>query len=462
MRLGFFDRENEKARLQKAFTAREGTFCCLYGRWRCGKSRLLQEVLPRKEAVYYVSDEREPTLQRAALAAAVDQRLPGFAEVSYPDWSSLFERWWRDAPAGTVLALDEFPYLVKSSPELPSLLQRLLDQNRSKRTHLVICGSSQRMMQGLVLDASAPLYGRAREVLLIKPLGAAWITKALPVSRPIDVLQAYAAWGGIPRYWELAADYRSTWTAMKELVLDPLGVLHNEPYRLLLDDLRETAQAASILALIGQGCNRVSEIAARLAKPTTSLTRPLQRLLELGFIRREQPFGVAAKSSKKTLYRIDDPFLAFWFRYLEPNRSRLEAGLLQPVLNAIKKDYRHHCGAVWEELARRSVAKLKINGLEWLPAQRWWGAGIDKKLLELDAVAKSVDGENLFVGEIKLSLTQEQLGFAEKGLERKLARLPFAKNYKRIVTGIFIADSAALKKTRSRLLFADAVFGLLK
>ena len=73
LRLGFFNRENEKARLQKVFAAREGISCCLYGRRRCGKSRLLQEVLPRKKAVYYVSDEREPTLQRAALAAAIDQ-----------------------------------------------------------------------------------------------------------------------------------------------------------------------------------------------------------------------------------------------------------------------------------------------------------------------------------------------------------------------------------------------------
>ncbi len=53
-----------------------------------------------------------------------------------------------------------------------------------------------------------------------------------------------------------------------------------------------------------------------------------------------------------------------------------------------------------------------------------------------DAVAKSVDGENLFVGEIKLTLTQKQLDFAEKTLERKLSRLPLTKNYKRIVTGI--------------------------
>jgi hypothetical protein len=45
---------------------------------------------------------------------------------------------------------------------------------------------------------------------------------------------------------------------------DPVGALYEEPTTLLLDDTRDTAQAASLLSLIGQGCHRLSEIAARL------------------------------------------------------------------------------------------------------------------------------------------------------------------------------------------------------
>jgi AAA+ ATPase superfamily predicted ATPase len=404
-----------------------------------------------------VGDEREPPLQRSALAVEISALLPGFDQVDYPDWSSLLQRWWREALPGSILTLDEFPYLVKASPELPSLVQRLFDHNRDRRVHLVICGSSQRMMQGLVLDASAPLYGRAQEILPVRPLEAAWIAKALPFSQAIDQLQAYSIWGGIPRYWELAADYQITWDAVRDLILDPLGVLHSEPRRLLLDDIRETAQVASMLALIGQGCNRLSEIAARLAKPAPSLTRPLQRLLELGFVRREQPFGVLSKNSKKTLYRIDDPFLAFWFRYVEPNRSRLEAGILQSVLDGIVQDYPHHCGAVWEELVRQSVARLPIADLQWLPAQRWWGAGADKKPLELDVVTQSVDGQALFIGEVKLTLQQNQLDAVEKELARKLARLPLVKNYKHVHTGIFVAKQNELQTQPSQLVFADEV-----
>lgn len=441
MRLKFLDREDEKKRISGVLSKREGTFCCLYGRRRCGKSRLLLETLPPKKAVYFVGDEREATLQRDALASAVSVVMPGFDQVTYPDWSSLLSRWWSDAPPGSVLVLDEFPYLAKSGPELPSLLQRLIDQNISRRVHLIICGSSQQMMQGFVLDESAPLYGRAREIIEVRPLGPAWIQRAFGVSTPAKLLEVYSLWGGVPRYWELALDYSTVRDAMEQLVLDPMGVLHAEPRRLLLDDLRETAQAASVLSLIGQGCNRLSEIAGRLGKPATSLARPLARLLELGLVRREQPFGAPQRSGKKTLYKIDDPFLSFWFRFVEPNRSRLEAGMLKAVAADIQGHLSRYRGELWEELVRRSVVRLEIDGIEWGPGQRWWGAGSDKKPMEIDVIAESTDGSALLVGEARLSLGRQSIDRAAGELERKSRSLPMVNRYKKIVCKLFLVES---------------------
>lgn len=440
MRLKFLNRANECSRLTRALGGR-ASFCCLYGRRRCGKSRLLQEVLARKGAVYYAGDEREPSLQRASLSAAMSAAVRGFAEVSYPDWSSLLERWWRDAPVGSILALDEFPYLVAGSRELPSILQKLVDQYQSKRLHLIVAGSSQRMMHGLVLDATAPLYGRAREIIKVGPLGAAWIGKAFGYSRGADLLEAYSIWGGIPHYWELASDYDSTWEAVQNLVLDPLGVLYAEPRRLLLDDVRDTAQAASVLSLIGQGCNRVSEIASRIEKPATSLTRPLSRLLDLGLVRREQPFGVRQRSSKKSLYRIEDPFLAFWFGFVEPNRSRLEAGAVGSVAREIRKQLAKHRGEVWEAVVRIFVPRSLIDGTEWRPAHRWWGAGTDKGRLEIDVVAESVDGRRLLLGDAKAETDARELARLRDQLRLKAARLPFVRNYGTVVERVFAADA---------------------
>src|SRR5688572_16279289 len=291
MRLPFLDRVEERRRLERLLKGRGGALAVLFGRRRCGKSRLLQEVLDRDRSVYYLADERDASLQRASLAREIGRVIPWFASVSYPDWDALFGRWWQEARRGATLVIDEFPAVVAGSREIPSVLQRFVDLRGDRGLHLILCGSSQRMMQGLVLDRSAPLYGRAREILKISPLEAGWIQEALRVGNPAHAVESFAVWGGIPRYWELAADFPTLAAAVEDLVLDPLGVLHREPERLLLDDLREVAQAASILGLIGCGCHRISEVAGRLQKPTTSLSRPLQRLVELELVRRDVPFG---------------------------------------------------------------------------------------------------------------------------------------------------------------------------
>lgn len=459
MRLPFLDRREEMVRLRRLFSRREGALAVIYGRRRCGKSRLLREALPRDRSVYYVADDREASLQRVALAAEIGRLLPGFGDVAYPDWEALFARWWRDARPGMVLALDEFPSLVSSAPEIPSLLQKKVDRPAAG-AHLVLAGSSQRMMQGLVLDRTAPLFGRATEVLRIGPLGAGWAKVALSPRDDRSAVEAFAVWGGVPRYWELAVEFGDLDSAIQRLVLSPLGVLHDEPARLLLDDLRELTQATSILALIGSGCHRLSEIAGRLGRPATSLTRPLARLIDLGLVRRDVPFGATERNTKRTAYRIADPFLRFWFRFVDPNRSRLEARLIEEVAREVTRAFAGHVSGVWEDLVRESVPRSRYFRRDWGPAAPWWGPGIDRSPMEIDVVAESADGGAILVGEAKWS---ERLDWPRDlaELRRKAANLPLAAG-KELRLALWV-KSAARKLGREEGCFTPSkVLGVLR
>jgi AAA+ ATPase superfamily predicted ATPase len=445
MKLPFLDRHEEAARFSRLLDRAEGSLGVVYGRRRCGKSRLLREILPPDRSVYYVGDDREGSLQRASLATEIGRLLPGFDRVTYPDWDALLARWWQEARPGTVLALDEFPSLVAVGRELPSLLQKYLDRETDRGIHLLLSGSSQRMMQGLVLDRTAPLFGRASEILKISPLPAGWIEEALHLRSPERVVEAYAVWGGTPRYWELAGDHPDLPAAIRSLVLSPLGVLFEEPSRLLLDDMRDTTQAASILSLIGQGCHRISEIAARLGKPVTALSRPLQRLQDMDLITRELPFAEAPRGSKRTLYKISDPFLRFWFRFVEINRSRLGAGQTAAVEEEIGQRLGHHVGEVWEELARTSVPLLSLGGRTWGPAGRWWGPGLDRQPLEVDLVAHSADGGSVLIGEVKWAAPRDAERLLVQ-LEDKARRLPVAAG-REVVLALWLKTPVARLST---------------
>jgi len=346
MRLQFLNRQKEIERIEKAIRSDSAELIVVYGRRRLGKTRLLRHVVKQND-VYFMADRSERPLQLQALAAEIDRIVPSFAQADYPTWLALFSTLNSRIQKNLCLVLDEFPYLVQSAPELPSVIQKLVDSPDNKIS-LILCGSSQKMMQGYVLDSSAPLYGRATEIIKIRPLKATWMAKALEL-RGTSAVEAYSVWGGVPRYWELAKRFPDMETAIKALVFDQDGILFDEPFGLLLDDMRGITQSHSLLFLIANGHHRLSKISSRLGKNASGLTRPLANLIELGYVKRELPFGESLKSTKRTLYKLNDPFLSFWYRFVQKNRSLLEQDLVDDVYAEFENAFPLHVGGIWED-----------------------------------------------------------------------------------------------------------------
>ena len=441
--MDFIDREEEQKRFRRFLNLREGALSCVYGRRRIGKSRLIEEVVSgRGDVIVFVAERSEAALQRARLAADISSLIPGFADVAYDNWSVMFNRWQRDAPKGSILVIDELPYLVERSPELPSVLQRIADGLRSTGKKIILCGSSQRMMQGLVLNENEPLYGRAREIVKLEPIRFRWMKQAFPAMSAWERFCLYAVLGGVPRYWETFQGEDDMWAALREQVFSPQGLFHDEPNHVLQDDLQDSVQATSVLSLVGRGVERLVEIAGRLQVPATALGRPIKRLMELGLVTREIPFGSDAKSNKKTLYRISDPFLRFWYSFVLPNYSDASYLSTRAEVKALQPAFRVYLGQAWERLVRDEIQRKPLPGLEmrFRNAARWWGYGLDRNAMEIDIVAESLDGKTLFVGEAKLSLSKTEADRALRDLEAKAKQLPFASKYKRIVSRLFVAQ----------------------
>lgn len=425
----WLNREAELARLRRLAARRDGGLAVLWGRRRVGKTRLLVEWVRREGGIYFVADESSPAIQRRRLAEVIEAHLPGFGQVEYRDWASLLGRFARDAERAGVrgpIVLDELPYLVAASPDLPSILQRFIDHDaKAARLVVAFAGSSQRMMQGLVLEAQAPLYGRAREAFEVPPLAPGWLGKALRLRDPRAIAEAWSTWGGVPRYWELAADFDDRRQAIDALVLQPQGVLHDEPARLLLEELPPAQGLRPILDAIGAGAHKVTEIAGRIGTPVTSLGRSMTRLVELGLVFRDTPFGEPERSTKRSLYRLADPFLRLWFQVVAPHRATLTHAPKARRLSLLDTRSPHLLSESWEEMCRAAVPRLGAAlGVEYGPARRYWaGSGPD-----WDVVAAAANGACL-VGEVKWSTAEPTAASVERAyadLVRKGAP-PFAR-----------------------------------
>lgn len=399
----FINRTEELDRLSRIIALGTASFVVIYGRRRTGKTRLLLEWVQKNSGLYWVADESSPSMQRRYFSEVVSEKIPGFSDVVYPDWRSLFDRLAREAQSlkwrGPIV-IDELPYIAQASPEFPSVLQRFVDHG-AKVANLIIAvsGSSQRMMQDAVLSRSAPLYGRAKEILKLEPMSVRYMAQALSITDAVAAVEAFSVFGGIPFYWELAKDRASDLAHVaEEIILNPKGSLHDEPSRLLLSELPSAITLKPMLDAIGFGVARLSEIAARLEQPSTSLSRPLVRLQELGFIEREVPFGALERETKRALYKISDPFLRFWFSAVAPRQSLLAQLTPSQRRSWFKKIIVKVSAYTWEDLCRTSIPKLAGHlGRQYGSAGRFW----HKQGPEWDVVAKELDGDGHMVGECK-------------------------------------------------------------
>ena len=446
----FVDRVEEITRLKEALGKETSALVVIYGRRRLGKSTLIKRVITDND-VYFLADRSEGEHQRLLLAKMFTQIFPDFDKVSYPDWESIFLAANYRTEKKFTLCLDEFPYLVEQSPELPSVLQKLID-NKQLKYNIVLCGSSQNMMYGLFLDSTAPLYGRADEIMKMTPLRLPFIEEALNLEG-INAVEEYAVWGGVPRYWELREPRTSLNQALWRNVFSVNAPLYEEPIKLFQDDIKDIVKTSTIMSFVGSGANRLSELAARCNAPATNLSRPLKKLVDLGFLERETPFGVDEKNNKKSLYKIADPFLAFYYQFVVPNRSFIELDRKLPIEESLKTQFTKYVGLQWEKMCRDAITGNMVNNVIYGKAARWWGSVLNEEKkpeqIELDVVSESLDKKYLLVGECKWTHSENSNQLITE-LIRKAKLLPFAAN--RIIVPVLFLKTKPIDFTGSKTL----------
>jgi AAA+ ATPase superfamily predicted ATPase len=104
--------------------------------------------------------------------------------------------------------------------------------------------------------------------------------------------------------------------------------------------------------------------------------------------------------SKRALYRITDPYLAFWHRFVSPMISAGTIGLTAPQRlweHQIAPKLDDHMGPVFEAVCRAFVRQPGSLPFEPLRVGEWWDA---TSLNQIDVVAMGPAGE-LLLGECK-------------------------------------------------------------
>jgi uncharacterized protein len=310
--------------------------------------------------------------------------------------------------------IDEFPYLARAGPELPSVIQHALTpgrpQRQESRTRLLLCGSAMSFMSGL-LSGSAPLRGRAGLELPLRPLDYRAAAEFWGLADPRLAAQVFSVVGGTPAYRReyvqddapSGPDDFDGWVV--RTVLNPALPLFREARYLLAEDpdLREPALYHSTLAAVADGNATRGGIANYLGRRATEVAHPLSVLEVAGLLAREPDLLRTGRS----VYRITEPLVTFYQAVMRPAWTQLEQRRGPEVWQRSRARFESAvAGPRFEELVRDWLIRFAApDTLGGVPGQV--GRGVlthpaARSSCELDAIVLGESsGAVLAIGEAK-------------------------------------------------------------
>lgn len=414
-----FDRTQEWAALADFASdpAEELRMGVVSGRRRQGKTFLLQALAEVTGGFYFVAEEATERDALRQFGNALSAYLGTGVPLHFAHWDEAFS-FVLDRCGDRTIVIDEFPYLIKASPSLPSLLQRDIDASamtpRAGRTaRLLLCGSAMSVM-GNLLAGHAPLRGRASLEMIIKPFDYPEAARFWGIDDPQLAVLTHAIVGGTPAYRTRFVDGEAPgsltdfddWVVRR--VLSQRTPLLREARYLLSDerDIRDGALYHAVLGAIAAGNTTRGGIANYMERKSTDIAHPLAVLEDCQLIRKDtDPFRKG-----RSFYRIAEPLVRFYEAVMRPSWTRLELGqAAQTWRDSRRRFLSQVVGPHFEELCRDFAIRADqdlFGGVIGDVAAGTIADPANKKQIELDVVVLSPawPGERrrlLSVGEAK-------------------------------------------------------------
>ncbi len=414
----FIGRERELNSLNKLYVSGKFEFVVIYGRRRVGKTALINQFIRNKKAIYFMGVESNARQNLENLSRNIlEYSAKGQEGSVFLSFQTALEHVFQLAKEERlVLAIDEYPYLARSSRSLASTFQFLIDRYKDEsRLMLILCGSSMSYMEDHVLAYKAPLYGRRTAQMKIQPFDFADTCRYFENFSGEDKALIYGIVGGTPQYLLQMDDRLSVEDNIKNTFLNPTSSLFEEPENLLKQEVREPALYNAIITAIATGSSRMAEISTKVGENTSVCASYLKNLIALGLVRRESPYG--EKASRKSIYSIDDNMFRFWYRFIPEYSSVIARGAADMAYRRMEPHLSDYMGNVFEEICKQYLWKLLLDGkspVEFKELGRWWGTDPSAhSQAEIDIMGDQ-DKDTALFGECKWTNEKVDAGVLEK------------------------------------------------
>ena len=363
----------------------------IYGRRRVGKTELIKKFIQKKRALYFLCtrDSLRENVKELKIKLCELTGREYFLQLetnSFFDLAKYLVDEIKDEKL--VIVFDEFSYLIELDRGITSVFQKMWDELLGEeRVFLILSGSSIGMMETEVLDTKSPLYGRRTGDWKVEPFAFADVVRMLGKFSVEDCVKFWSILGGTPFYLSQVSPGLSVEENIMERILTKGEILYSEPKILLREEFREPRTYTLILKYLSLGYSSHGALSAVTGIEKGNLSKYLSVLEDTHLIKYVLPLG----SRKRGIYLINDPFFNFWFRFVYPNLSDLEIGLVVEVFERIKPQLNSYYGVMFEQLAYELARTKSIRlPFEFTEVRRWWHRGEEIDIVALNEGRKDI------------------------------------------------------------------------
>ena len=352
----------EELKRAKAFLGSNDTAMLVYGKRRVGKTRLIKEAISSCSCPVISYQCSSESYEMNLEAFSVELRAV-FAEpyLSFQTFYDAFT-YLEMRKEKIIVVLDEYGELKKTYDAADSMLQRIIDKLKYSGIKVIVAGSAVSLMKEL-LDEDNPLFDRFGTVIHLTEFDYYDAALFYPSLSPRDKVAYYAVFGGSPNVLETLDPSLGLEANIENLLLSPDGRVRSFVERSLLQEYGKIGSALTIFQTIGNGKRTYTEIKNKVDPSNTgNLARLLDKFTSNEAIRKVSPIN-HKDERKRTFYRLSENLLRFYFTYVYPNRSRIEAiGENAVYSSLVKPSLDTYISFRFEEIVASYFSRLARKG----------------------------------------------------------------------------------------------------
>ena len=291
----------------------------IYGINQIGKTSLLKKFSQIHDGVFFYSEAGSAKEIKRNLSSQINMETAFLDDV--PTYSDIFNKIFENTKTKQVLIFDNFHNIIKSDV---TFFQELTTYIQINKKECMICFGSSHI--GFVENQMISKIGQSATsitgFLKMQVMSFDEVASYFPTYTTNDVLKIYSLLGGHLGYITCMSKKLSVDENICKYLLSEHSFIFAKMHQYIEEQLRETSVYYTILGGLAKGKSKLNELYHYTGFSRAKISVYLKTLMELEFV--EKVFSIDTPGRvnvQKGIYRISNPLLNFYFKFIYPNES---------------------------------------------------------------------------------------------------------------------------------------------